>query len=394
MRPDELSALLDPILAPRLRIVSTSHLSQLWAGYGHIYRIRVERTEAADHQDDTTYIVKTIRPPPTSFSEGVYDEGHARKMLSYRVEANFYREFASSLMSTEAGCFVPRLVGASSQAEPEAQTLILEDLAIRYPVFAERRATLSDKQVIKALQWLASFHARSWNIESSCALEPTRSFCPPPAEAIHTWKGKGLWRQGGYHYLATRIHELASIHPHHSKWATLGLHAQSDLPTSVDWCLHNPPDRTRLSLIHGDVKAANMAFSRDATKMAMYDFQYVGIGLGVQDLAKFLTTSISAHHLNSANGEERLLKIYHQYLIQQLPDGADYPFDVLCDDWQLALVDWVRFLAGWNGGFWGNVEWLQARVEALLSDEKWVERVRQRWRRRNQTQRVNRTDEA
>lgn len=196
---------------------------------------------------------------------------------------------------------------------------------------------------------------------------------------VKVWKGKGLWKQGGYHYLATRMSELHSIDARLDSWGQLGLHADSDLPTAVDWCLNNPSDRTHLSLIHGDVKAENMAFSRDGKQMAMYDFQYVGIGLGVQDLAKFLTTSIPSRHLNSASAEEDLLKTYHAFLLNNLPEDAEYEWENLIQDWELALVSWVRFLAGWSGGFWGNVDWLTQRVEGLLRDKDWVQKVRGRW---------------
>lgn len=332
---------------------------------------------------DKTYIVKTIRPPR---QKGGYDEGHARKMLSYQVEANFYRNYADKVTSED--CCVPRLLAASSldggaRSEQVGQTLVLEDLSIRFPVLTEKRGTLNDAQVSKSLEWLAHFHASSWNIES-CS---TSDFCPPPSVAIKSaWNGSGLWQQGGYHYLATRQFELASIDPHTDPWGQLGLHTASDLPLAIDWCLNNPADRSRLSLIHGDVKAANMAFSRNTSKMAMYDFQYVGIGLGVQDLAKFLTTSIPSRYLNSADGERQLLKTYHSFLLKRLPKDAKYEFEELVKDWELALVSWVRFLAGWSGGFWGNVDWLQDRVEALLRDPEWVEGVRERWKTARQTQ--------
>ncbi|SPO30865.1 uncharacterized protein UTRI_05513_B [Ustilago trichophora] len=380
----DLQALLLPLLPAGCSITRSTHLSELWAGYGHIYRIHISHpSSSSSSPDDATYIVKTIRPPlNTSFEE--YDEGHARKMLSYRVEANFYRDFAAHLTRDDAGCCIPKLfASSSSSAEKEGadrgQALVMEDLSLRFPVLTEKRASLSDKQVGKSLEWLASFHAASWDIESS-SQSGTEGFCPAPSTAVESWRGKGLWQQGGYHYLATRMEELSSIDPQHDLWGQLGLHSSSDLPFAVDWCLNNPSDRTRLSLIHGDVKAANMAFSRDATRMAMYDFQYVGVGLGVQDLAKFLTTSIPRPHLRDTDGEEELLKTYHGFLVERLPKGAKYEFEELMRDWELALISWVRFLAGWSGGFWGNVDWLQDRVEGLLRNQDWVEGVMERWK--------------
>ncbi|KAJ9474564.1 CHK domain-containing protein [Pseudozyma hubeiensis] len=370
MRQAELQSLLAPILPKGTRVTKATHLTDLWAGYGHIYRIHVEHPPSSSSTRlDDTYIVKYIRPPP---QQSAYDEGHARKMLSYRVEGNFYRHFAHIVAAEELS--VPALFASADDAGEGGELLVLEDISIRFPVLTERRGTLDPAQIRKSLEWLANFHARSWNITRRSDLH---SFCPEPSAAAN-WLGSGLWKQGGYHYLSTRQQELSSISPT-SHWGSLGLHANSDLPTAVDWCLNNPASASSLSLIHGDVKSANMAFNTTSTRMAMYDFQYVGIGLGVQDLAKFLTTSIPPHHLNQ-DGEETLLKTYHDFLTQNLPRGAEYSFDQLQQDWELALVSWTRFLAGWSGGFWGNVDWLQQRVERLLRDQHWVESVLNRWK--------------
>jgi hypothetical protein len=32
-------------------------------------------------------------------------------------------------------------------------------------------------------------------------------------------------------------------------------------------------------------------------------------------------------------------------------------------------VDWLRFQASW--GFWGNTDWLEARVRSILKDQEW-----------------------
>ncbi len=89
-------------------------------------------------------------------------------------------------------------------------------------------------------------------------------------------------------------------------------------------------------------------------------------------LAKFLTTSIPLAISKTPKERRKLLRTYHDYLVKQLPKGKTYEYEELMRDWELALVSWVRFLAGWSGGFWGNVDWLTTRVEGLLKDEKWV----------------------
>ena len=118
----------------------------------------------------------------------------------------------------------------------------------------------------------------------------------------------------------------------------------------------------------------------------MFDFQYVGVGLGVCDLAKFFTCAVDARLLvteggNSkpgrqemGGGEESLLQRYHHTLLASasLPSSA-YPWETFLLHWQVALVDWLRFQAGW--GFWGNTSWLEARVEAILNTPGWLDQL-------------------
>lgn len=89
-----------------------------------------------------------------------------------------------------------------------------------------------------------------------------------------------------------------------------------------------------------------MAFSDKDDQVAFYDFQYVGRGLGVQDLSKFLTTSVEEDLLDD-NGEVDLLKEYHEAFLKALIKRGDfeeeevaevYPFEQFLEDWKLAIV--------------------------------------------------------
>ena len=66
--------------------------------------------------------------------------------------------------------------------------------------------------------------------------------------------------------------------------------------------------------------------------------------------------------LDMQSGERELLSYY----LRSLKDvnGKDYPWDLFTKHWEAALVDWLRFQASW--GFWGNTEWLEARVRHII----------------------------
>jgi hypothetical protein len=70
--------------------------------------------------------------------------------------------------------------------------------------------------------------------------------------------------------------------------------------------------------------------------------------------------------LTMRDGEKRLLERYRSSLLQH---RESYEWNTFRRHWETALVDWCRFQASW--GFWGNTEWLEARVRSILSDQEW-----------------------
>lgn len=122
-----------------------------------------------------------------------------------------------------------------------------------------------------------------------------------------------------------------------------------------------------------------MFFSRDTqdtrSRCALYDFQYVGIGLVTRDLVKFLGTSVQSGLVRDLEQEQELLRIYHADLVQSVglrPSSrrespeVEYSFSQFWGHWELALVDWCRFMSGW--GFWGNESWVQRRAKEIVSE--------------------------
>ena len=67
-----------------------------------------------------------------------------------------------------------------------------------------------------------------------------------------------------------------------------------------------------------------------------------------------------------AKGELALLTHYHSELMAAARTGVEYPFDAFVRHYELAVLDYVRFMAGW--GFWGNARWAQQRARAVLRE--------------------------
>lgn len=263
-------------------------IQSLWSGYGEIVRCDISGGEAE------SVIVKVIAPPARAKS----DVSDARKRRSYEVERAFYERFASQCSNT---CRVPRLLGASTARGRDAEQLfVLEDLdAAGFP---ERRRSAHGDTLDLCLAWLAAFHATF--------------FATAP---------KGLWATGTYWHLDTRRDELANV--------TDEIRALAPrIDAKLQACVHK-------TLVHGDAKLANFCFGRDL--VAAVDFQYVGGGCGMKDVAYLVSGEPS---------EERAVDTYFGLLRRELAARAIDPAPVE-SEWRalypFACADFSRFLAGW-----------------------------------------------
>jgi aminoglycoside phosphotransferase (APT) family kinase protein len=130
-------------------------------------------------------------------------------------------------------------------------------------------------------------------------------------------------------------------------------------------------------LVHGDFKSENIVFCADGSSAAAYDFQYSGGGLGAKDVAYLFCSSLDAEVLQ--RHEQELLAHYHTRLhvhLAQLGRGEEHGYtgEVLQRHYELALLDYCRFMAGW--GWWGNTGWARARARALLQGGRLQELLR------------------
>lgn len=376
-----------------LTLVECKTLQKLWAGYGEISAItaRANTDTAAEHVSKlcgmpsagagSTYplILKLTSAPNGA------DEGHLRKMFSYEVEQYFYSELVPRLDGIAvAGCLASTRDPVHGAELDGLLATIMVDLRSSFPVVGGKRDALNQTQVLGALDWLAKFHSRRDLVGG------IGGYVLPPLEEKERRaggeSGKGVWLNGGYTYLATRRTEYDSLkNDDYSEWSDALCKEFGNTGLSVAETVAlflKPCGRKMESLIHGDVKSENLFTTTSGEEVAFCDFQYVGVGLGVCDLAKLFTCSVPMDMLLPNIGfdnavpeklpmrkyEQRILEKYYNQLVAG--QGEDfYPWDEFVRHWETALVDWCRFQASW--GFWGNTEWLEGRVRSILSDQEW-----------------------
>ncbi|PSR75315.1 hypothetical protein PHLCEN_2v9178 [Hermanssonia centrifuga] len=354
-----------PTLPPDFTVTATSQLTSLWSNYGHTYRLHLS-------SQPNSLILKSIHPPVLDHP----DESHLRKLLSYDIERWFYHSLAKHVPPTV------KLARPYPVLTDNEHNLLLEDLSVEFPFPA--RGSLGREGTICVLKWLAGFHGTFFQIYpargSNGAVPP---LIPPPNKWKQGSETAGIWQRGTYWYLETRRKELAEINEEEYGWLLPWVEKVND---AVDREIHRYG-----TLVHGDVKGENIVFNQDLysrrkgkpaakaetsteLKCALYDLQYVGLGLPALDLVYFLGTSVESSLLSSHTDEKALLETYHAVFLESLSsstskDGNDpmYDFETFWKHWEFAIVDWYRFMAGW--GFWGNDRWTERRAREIVM--KW-----------------------
>lgn len=283
-------------------------IQELWSGYGHIYKIFLDGSERK------SVIVKHIAFPDKTHHPRGWDTefSHKRKIKSYKVEINWYQNWAKHCSSN---CYVPQCLGLKQQ-ENEI-LIILEDLDLSgFPV---RKTSVTWAEMLSCINWLAHFHAVFMGKEPD-----------------------GLWKVGTYWHLDTRPDELKALKDHKLK-SIAGL---------MDQKLKNVKYK---SFVHGDAKLANFCFSEERLEVAAVDFQYVGSGCGMKDLVYLVGSCI--YEDECENLEADILNAYFLELKNALNQyNKDMDSVEVEREWRslyhIAWTDFHRFIKGWSPDHW------------------------------------------
>ncbi|MCP4259313.1 MAG: DUF1679 domain-containing protein [Planctomycetes bacterium] len=289
-------------------IFKIEDVQTLWSGYGKIMRYGLKGG------DRGSVVIKHVKlPDQGSHPRGWNtDRSHQRKIKSYQVETVWYRDWAELC---DDSCPIPHCLLLESS--DDEFLMVFEDLdASGFPV---RKSSVSIIEMQVCLKWLANFHA------IFMGREPT-----------------GLWPVGTYWHLDTRPDELEVMEDVELKQAA----------SRIDQILRESPYQT---FVHGDAKLANFCFSLDGQQVAAVDFQYVGGGCGIKDVAYFIGSCL--HEEDCERYEEELLDWYFARLKEAL-EKRKSPIDPadIEKDWRalfpVAWADFHRFLKGWSPDHW------------------------------------------
>lgn len=279
-------------------------VQELWSGYGMIERYQLP--------DNSTIIAKHICFPDSGNHPRGWNTNlsNLRKIKSYDVEVNWY-ELKHEI---DTYSYFPKVLEVKKS---DREILILmEDL--QSSGFVPMQGELDWSQIQACIQWLAYFHVKFLSKEFS-----------------------GLWETGTYWHLETRPDELEAL---------------DDLPLknaakAIDEKLNSANFQT---IVHGDAKAANFCVDKN-DNVAAVDFQYIGKGVGVKDLAYFVGSIF--YESDCEKHEKEILDFYFQKIQEAISYyKVSVDFEALYQEWNelyyVAWADFHRFLKGWSPGHW------------------------------------------
>ena len=273
---------------------------------------------------------------------------------------------------------------------------VLTDLTQTLPVQVE---DCNLAQARAALSWMAKVHAQFTGKVDSSSNNSNNSDNSDNGARNYNKTLRGLWSSGTYWTLNRKrdmVTNMDRIYDQEVQRRLKKEHDDSTLTPSVlalgqrlkqaAEAIHHrlqPSHRLNQSswftLVHGDLKGANIAFSGmgDGTgggggtcTAGVFDFQWSGGGLGCQDVAYFMIAAVDPAVLEL---EEELLRGYYverKALIRVAKQHKKHPlmtFEEFKGLYEMALLDFMRWLVSY--GLWGGPceAWSLKKVDEILS---------------------------
>ncbi|ELI0634301.1 phosphotransferase [Vibrio harveyi] len=296
-------------------------IQSLWGGYGELVRLTFL---------DRSVIVKHVKlPRPSQHPRGWNtDRSHQRKLHSYQVEVSWYQHFSQPV---DERCRIPQ--GLKCFQNETEWLIVMEDLALAGYPNVVKDATKG--QLKACLTWLANFHARHIGVRHD-----------------------ELWQTGTYWHLQTRPDELVALQDNRLKQRA----------ESIDQTLRQARFQT---LVHGDAKLANFCFNEQGSAAAAVDFQYVGHGCAMKDVALFMSSAIEPSQCTEM--ESWVLDNYFSALTNALNHyQPDLDNNVVEQEWRplfaLAWADFQRFVKGWSPEHWKINPYTESLTKRALDE--------------------------
>ena len=284
-----------------------------------------------------------------------------RDLLSNRVEARFYEEFSAEIRDRGVTLLQAPLVHEqlsfldTASGEDEESTLRQGGMVLLLECVNEsymQTSPLNFAQATASLSLLADFHAACWEddellMKASQRLHSTGGYWTLERRGRSELQQlKPVWDSylQAFHSEAPDFFSKPSIKSLAERLESVAVWVASQLTPA--------PTDPFATLMHGDPKAMNMFFPVAPSELSpiLIDFQWVGVGFGVADLAMHLPHSVDVAALRD-DGEAKLVELYYDSLLEALKKRRGtsdlailFSFEQAWHLYRLAFVDYARMV--------------------------------------------------
>lgn len=231
---------------------------------------------------------------------------------------------------------------------------------------AAQVAVLDTDQMHSVLAWTARLHAIFHGSMDHPQDEAAGGAAHVSVLARHP---EGLWSQGTH--IAWEKRPASELEKLAGNWKALttafswpelkglGDRLASAAPfVAQQLSVANKRNVGRTTVVHGDVKPGNIFFLHEVAAqqrgcgVALIDYQWSGVALGVTDIVYLLATSATDEFIQDLDVEEGVLRPYYTTFSSAVKglrsdDGRAtsdvFTFEELVSDFQLAVIDYVRW---------------------------------------------------
>ena len=229
----------------------------------------------------------------------------------YKREVEIYRELSPELE------LAPRFYYGTVDEETYDFVVIIDDLGHLRSTDQVQGCSIDDaRHIVTAL---AKHHAQWWNSERLAALPYIQSAGAAPWPQFNDQSFKQSWPAIVERFGELVPERIAAICEH---WSDFG-------PVMMEDTVNHP-----VTLCHGDMRLDNIFFNEGGdSPITVVDWQITNIGPGINDVAYFMSQSLTVDDRRAA--EHELLGLYQANLVAL---GVDYPFEDLWNDYRRCLV--------------------------------------------------------
>ena len=325
----------------------------------------------------------------------------ARDVKSYNVEVSFLSSKACQAFKRDAmeagGPMTPDVY--SAEVMPDEEDPINSKFSILMSDFAsdkwDHRGQLRRSEILRVLGAIGTFHGYFWNgrvgelpAASAPAADLRRDvwdrgcYWSPDRQGDYLNDLEGIWERNEYwkwiltgsdgDSYAGKVRSMGSRLARCASEAARSTHRQNDEGQFMD-----DPHRT---LIHGDLKAANL-FLSPAGQVGVIDFQWLGWGLPSTDVMYAIVANVSFDSVidveTYAEAEEEFLSAYWESLVASLvkfkaASSADearamYKMSDLRSQYELSFLDFCRTVFSYH---WDRIKAIGSDGLKVITDNK------------------------